>query len=120
MLLNPRSAVLLHTRADLRGSDLSQLVWQRDDLVAGVFDGARLVRGDVPAIRRNNTFPGAQPVGDDGGVGLGSTDHEMHLGIRRLAGGAQGIGGRGAQLIGPIAGMHAAHLRDGFQNAGVG
>lgn len=88
--------------------------------MAGVFDGARLVRGDVPAIGRDDSLPGAQMVGDNRGVGLGAADHEVHLGIRRLAGGAQGIGRRGAQLIGPIAGMHAAHLRDGFQNAGVG
>ena len=120
MLLHPGGAVFLHARANLRGGDLSQLVRQRDDLVPGVLDGARLVGGDVPTIRRDNAFPGAQAMGDDGGVGLRATDHEMHLGVRRLAGSADALSGRGTELVGAITGISPTRPRNGFEDAGVG
>lgn len=76
--------------------------------------------GDVPAIRRDNAFPGAQLVGDDGGVGLRSTDHEVHFGVRRLAGSADALSGRGTQLVGAITGISPTRLRNGFEDSGVG
>ena len=55
---------------NLRGGDLAVRVRYGQHLVAGVFDRAGLVRGNVAGVRRNDALMGAQDRGDHGQSGL--------------------------------------------------
>ena len=89
-------------------------------LMSGIFDGSRLVSGNMSGGCGNDTLIGHQRHGDDGRIGLGSTNKETDVRLGALTGGADAFTGACAVGIVAIAGLgNKIGFDQFFQHAGV-
>ena len=111
-----RAAELLN----LRGGDLAVRVRYGQHLVAGVFDRAGLMRGNVAGVRRNDALMRAQDRGDHGAVDLRAAYEELYLTLRQFAALAQqGAGGFAVGILSVAGGLLAVCFDQGPEHIGM-
>ena len=87
----------------LAAGDEAVLVGQGQALVAGGLDRAGLMHVDMAGLGAEHAFVGAQSRRDDGHVGLGAADEEMHRALLAGEGLADGVGSLLAVVVGAVA-----------------
>ena len=105
---------------DLSGGNFAVCVRHGQHLVAGVFDRAGLMRGDVAGVRRDYALMGAQDRGDHGAVDLRAADEELHLALRQFTAFAQqGAGGFTVGILSVARGLLAVCFDQRPQHVGM-
>ena len=104
----------------LRGGELAVRVRHGQHLVAGIFDRAGLMRGNVAGVRGNNALMRAQDRGDHGAVDLRAAYEELYLTLRQSAALAQqGAGGFAVGVLSVAGGLLAVRFNQCPEHIGM-